>query len=105
MIWLQNGATMAHSNPLDILLLHNHWANRKMIETCLALTSEQFHRTFEIGRGSLHNSIVHILGAMRNWTDMLEGREIRPRIEAGPQRTPDELLAMLEEINTALNES
>jgi uncharacterized damage-inducible protein DinB len=103
MILLHNGEIMPHSNPLDILLIHNHWANRKIIEACAPLTPEQFHRTFEMGRGSVHNTIAHILGAMRAWNDMLNGREPGPRVEAGPQHTCDELLALLEEITADLN--
>jgi uncharacterized damage-inducible protein DinB len=96
---------MAHSNPLDILLLHNHWANQKIFEASALLNSEQFHRTFEMGRGTVHNTMAHILGAMRSWNDMLNGREPGPRVEAGPQRTCDELLALLEEISAALNDT
>jgi uncharacterized damage-inducible protein DinB len=95
--------TMPESNPLEVLLKHNAWATRQILEACPKLTSEQFHRNFEIGRGNLHDATTHILGAMRNWTDMLSGRETRPRLETGPQRTAGELLALLPEIITELD--
>lgn len=86
---------MADSNPLEVLLKHDHWATRQILEACAKLTPEQFHRKFEMGRGSLQETATHILGAMRGWTDMLAGGEPRPRIETEPQRTAEELLALL----------
>jgi len=88
---------MAECNPLEVLLKHNDWATRQLLEACTRLTSEQFHRKFEIGRGNLHDATTHLLGAMRSWTDALVGREPRPRLETGGQRTADELLALLPE--------
>ncbi len=85
-------------NPLDILLEHDRWANRQMIEACAKLTEEQFHRRFEMGPGSLHDTMTHVLGAQRRWGDMLAGREQRPRLEDA-RRTAAELLALLEEIS------
>lgn len=72
---------MALSNPVDVLLAHNRWANDNLINACRSLSEEQFHQRFEMGLGSLHDTIVHIFGAMRGWTDMLAEREIRPRPE------------------------
>jgi len=85
------------SNPLDILLESNRWANRQMLEACANLTEEQFHRRFEMGPGSVHDAMTHVLGAMRGWGDMLAGREQRPRLE-GTRRTAGELLALLDEV-------
>ncbi len=80
---------MPTSDPIDILLRQNRWATRNLLESCEALPSEQFHQRFEIGPGSLHDTITHILAAMRGWGDMLAGRDQRPRLE-GEQRTPQE---------------
>ena len=80
---------MATSNPLDILLAQNRWANRNLIESCSALSDEQFHQRFEMGLGSLHDTITHILGAMRGWGDMLapEGPEVVAQlVEKGTER-------------------
>ena len=74
---------MAESNPLEVLLEHNHWATRQILDALAKLTFEQFHQKFEIGRGNLHDTTTHILGAMRNWTYMLKGEEPPPRLETG----------------------
>ena len=86
------------SNPVELLLTHNRWAMRNIIEACAALTEEQFHQAFEMGPGSLHDTITHMLGAMRGWGDMLANREQRPRLEEGGKRTPAQLLDLLDEI-------
>ena len=64
---------MPTSNPADVLLVHNRWATRNLIEACAKLTREQFHQPFEMGRGSLHRTMVHILSAMQGWGDLLAG--------------------------------
>ena len=48
-----------------------------MIEACAKLNDEQFHQRFEMGPGSVHDTVTHVLGAMRGWGDMLAGREQR----------------------------
>jgi uncharacterized damage-inducible protein DinB len=88
---------MPTSDPLEILLVHNRWATRNLLEACKALPNEQFHQRFDMGPGSLHDTLTHVLGAMRGWGDMLAGREQRDRLE-GTERSPDELLALLDEI-------
>ncbi len=95
---------MPTSDPIEILLSQNRWATRKLLERCADLSPEQFHHRFEMGPGSLHDTITHILGAMRGWGDLLAGREQRPRLE-GEQRTPQELLELLDELADDLEAS
>jgi uncharacterized damage-inducible protein DinB len=73
--------------------------------TCGTLTEEQFHQPFEMGPGSLHDTITHTLGAMRGWGDMLGGREQRPRLEQGGRRSVEELSTLLEEVSDDLEAS
>jgi uncharacterized damage-inducible protein DinB len=92
---------MATSDPIEILLGHDRWATRLIIEACAKLTPEQFHQRFEMGPGSLHDTATHIIGAMRVWADTLAVREQRTRPE-GQRWTTDQLLKMLEEAGTDL---
>jgi uncharacterized damage-inducible protein DinB len=85
------------SNPLEILLTHDRWATRNILDACGRLTPEQFHRRFEMGPGSLHDTTTHIIAAMRGWGDLLAGREQRPRLE-GTHRTIPELIAIHNEV-------
>jgi uncharacterized damage-inducible protein DinB len=73
---------MPTTDPIVILLNHDKWATRQILNTCATLTHEQFHQRFDMGPGSLHDTTTHILGAMRSWGDLLAGREFAPRLEA-----------------------
>lgn len=88
---------MPTSNPVEVLLTHGDWATRQILEACGKLTHEQFHRRFEMGPGSLHDTVTHILGATRRWADLLAAQEERPRLE-GTQRGVEELSALHDEI-------
>jgi len=93
--------TAPHPQPgdtLDIMLEHNAWATREVLRACGALDDGAWHRTFEIGPGSLHDTLTHIVGAMFRWADRIDGapREVRPSIEDGTRRTPIELRALLD---------
>ena len=90
-------AAASTPDALDILLKHDAWATRQVLEACTRLPSEQWHRRFDIGPGSLHDTLTHIVGAMHRWADRLEGppHPIRPSIEDSTQRTPAELLVLL----------
>lgn len=92
---------MAKSDPLDLLLTHNQWANRQILDCCRELTDEQLRRSFDMGVGSLHATMTHVLGAMRGWGDMLAGREQRPRLEESGF-TVDELVALNDELSDDL---
>ena len=95
---------MPTSDPLEILRAHDLWATNNLLEACTKLSSEQFHKRFEMGPGSLHDTITHILGAMQGWGDLLAGREQRPHLE-GTKRTPQELMQRLDEISNDLDVS
>jgi uncharacterized damage-inducible protein DinB len=92
---------MPASNPMDILLAHDRWATGQILAECAKLTPEQFHQRFEMGPGSLHDTINHMLAAMRVWNDLLAGHEQRPRLE-GTKRTIPELTKLLDELTAEL---
>lgn len=96
---------MPTTNPATILLAHNRWANEQMLEACAKLTPEQLHQPFEMGPGSLHNTLAHIAGSTRGWADMLAGLEPKPRIEKGGPYTVDQLRALLTEAMQELDDA
>lgn len=95
---------MPASNPLDILLAHNHWATRSLLDACLPLAPEQFHRRFEIGLGSLHDTFAHMIGAINIWLDILAERTPRP-ISDGKARDVPEYLMLLDAVCAELTEA
>jgi uncharacterized damage-inducible protein DinB len=88
------------SDPYDILLGHNRWANREILKLCAGLSEGEFHKRFEIGPGSLHDTMTHVVGCIDRWADRIGGRELRPSLEgeggAIPRRTVEELLELNE---------
>lgn len=69
------------ADPHLVLLAHDRWANANLYDTCAKLTQDQFTQPFEMGCGSLRNNLVHNLGAMRSWTDVLNEFPARERLE------------------------
>lgn len=79
-----------------ILAGHNLWATRVLIEDAAKLSQEQFHRRFEIGPGSIHDTLRHIVAAMLRWADRIGGQPLRDSIDRDDRRfTPAELLHLL----------
>jgi uncharacterized damage-inducible protein DinB len=92
------------SDPLDILLAHDAWATNELLRVCESLDDSQWHRRFDIGPGSLHDTLTHIVGAMLRWADRIDGppRTLRPSIEDGTRRSPAQLRALLDVAEAAL---
>jgi uncharacterized damage-inducible protein DinB len=89
---------MPENDILPILLSHDRWATVQILDVCGRLTDDQFHRAFDIGPGSLHDTLTHILGATRTWTETLGGWEPRPRPEGdGQRRAPAQLRGLLDQ--------
>ncbi|MGH7244587.1 MAG: DinB family protein [Phycisphaerales bacterium] len=99
----------ATSDPYDILLHHNFWGTREILNACRKLTTEQFTRSIPVGpaeKGGLHANLTHIISVIGRWSDRIAGRT--PRVPLGPAfpgyagpiddrlRTPDELDRILE---------
>jgi len=95
---------MQPTDPAAVLLAHDRWANAHLYETCKQLTSDQIHQSFEMGTGSLHNNLVHNLGAMQGWTDVLNETQQRPRLEEN-QHTLDEIINLQDQIAPAFEQA
>ena len=89
---------MSESDPFQVLLSHDRWATAQLLDACGRLSDEQFHRRFELGPGSLHDAMTHVVSAMRAWTESLAGLESGPRLQDdGRRRTAGELRALHDE--------
>lgn len=99
---------------INILLQHNTWATRELIESARSLDYEEFTQVeFDMGLKTVHDTLLHIVGAMARWSDRLVGRELRP----SPANTstpgqiskkyysPDEFLNLLIQADRDLKES
>lgn len=88
---------MSITEPHAVMIAHDRWANGLLYERCRSLSEEQFHQRFEMGCGSIHDNLVHNLGAMRGWADVLNASESRPRLEMD-RRSIDELVALHDQV-------
>ena len=59
---------------LQLLFQYNLWADRRTLDTCSALTSEQFTRNLGSSHSSVRDTLAHICGAEWSWNERLEGR-------------------------------
>ncbi|MBL8879689.1 MAG: DinB family protein [Phycisphaerales bacterium] len=73
---------------ISIMLESTAWATGALLESCAALSPEQFHQRFEIGPGSVHDTLRHVIGAMLRWADRIGGAPLRPSIEVAGQNSP-----------------
>ena len=92
------------SDPLDILLAHDAWATNELLRVCESLDDSQWHRRFDIGPGSLHDTLTHIVGAMLRWADRIDGppQTVRASIEDGTRRSAAQLRALLADAESSL---
>lgn len=95
---------MQPTDPASVLLAHDRWANHHLYTACKPLTPEQLNQPFEMGTGSIHNNLVHILGAMQGWTDVLNETAFRPRLE-GNQYTLQEIVELCDPISVAFEQA
>src|SRR4051812_2662580 len=65
---------------MDILeryLGYEAWTLRYFIERCREVTNAQLHQQFDIGPGTVHDTVAHIIGNLETWTDLMRGRTVR----------------------------
>src|SRR5450631_4868882 len=56
------------------LFQYNHWANRRVLDACSALSPEQFTRGLGSSFASVRDTLGHIYGAEWIWYERLFGR-------------------------------
>ena len=95
---------MPPTDPHAILLAHDRWANNHLYNACKPLTPEQLNQAFEMGTGSLHNNLVHNLGAMQGWTDVLNESPHRSRLEENTY-TLDQIIELQDPIADAFEQA
>jgi len=90
---------------LEILFEHNLWATAALLDDAARLAPGALQRRFEIGPGSIHDTLRHIIGAMLRWADRVGERPLRPSIERDERaRTVAELRELLERADAELRE-
>lgn len=82
---------------LDRLLGHDEWTTRQVLDRCRELTPAQLVQPFDIGHETIEQTLLHMIGNIEVWTDLM--RERPPRAAATSPRSAwalDELSARFE---------
>lgn len=63
------------NSVLVVQRLHQHraWVNENLLAAASSLSDEQLRRPFEIGQGSVWNSLLHMYAAEFVWLEALQG--------------------------------
>lgn len=65
---------------MDILeryLAYEAWTLRHLIERCRDVPADGLQQPFDIGHGTLHDTVEHIIRNLESWTDLMRGRAER----------------------------
>lgn len=94
-----------NADAIDKLIRYNSWTTGVLIDDAAKLTPEQFHRRFDIGPGSIHETLRHIVGAMLRWADRIGARPLRASIEEGDTLSPARLRELLAQADHELRDA
>jgi uncharacterized damage-inducible protein DinB len=59
---------------LDLMLDHDHWATRQLLDACSGLTEEQLDAEFNVGHRTLRETFGHMIFNIPFWTAFLNGQ-------------------------------
>jgi uncharacterized damage-inducible protein DinB len=78
---------------LDRLLGHDAWTTRQILLRCRELDAAQLHQPFDVGHETVYETLLHMIGNVRTWTDLMNG-EARPGAQSSRHGLSiDELIA------------
>jgi len=64
---------------LDRYLGYEAWTLRHFIIRCREVTPAQLHQSFDIGHGTVHATIDHVISNIEIWTDLMREHPVRRR--------------------------
>src|SRR3712207_2726694 len=59
---------------LDRLLGHDAWTTRLLLGRCRVLSDDQLDQRFDAGLGSVRATLLHAIGNVEVWTELMLGR-------------------------------
>jgi uncharacterized damage-inducible protein DinB len=62
---------------LDRYLGYETWTLRHLIIRCGELSAGQWRQPFDIGHGTVHETLAHIIANLEVWTDLMRQRPLR----------------------------
>jgi uncharacterized damage-inducible protein DinB len=70
---------------LDRLLQHDAWTTGRVLDFVQALPDEQLDQKFDVGHGTIRETLRHMVGNIEVWMDLMAERPVRD----GPQGPRD----------------
>jgi uncharacterized damage-inducible protein DinB len=64
---------------------HDAWTTRQILERFRELDDSQLHQAFDIGHETVYDTLVHMIGNVRTWTDLMNGVVIVSVIRRSPE--------------------
>jgi uncharacterized damage-inducible protein DinB len=83
-------------DPLDLLLDHDHWATRRLLDASGGLTDAQLDREFDIGHRTLRDTFGHMIFNVPFWTALLAGQPAEAGYSADAQPDDHSLAALVD---------
>jgi uncharacterized damage-inducible protein DinB len=81
---------------LDLLLDHDHWATRQLLDASDGLTDAQLDQPFDIGHRTLRETFGHMIFNVPFWTAFLTGQPVDGGHSADAQPTDRSLAALID---------
>lgn len=81
-----------HVSDLRTLYEYTNWANTRVFDTADHATAEQLLAPQSAGRGSIRDTLVHMVNGQRNWLSWWDGsgeRDASLRVPLDPAAFPD----------------
>ncbi len=69
---------MVQLDTVRAMLGYDDWANDTILRAAMPLTDEQLDRPFDMGRGTLRKTLLHIVCAEQVWVARWQGRAETP---------------------------
>ena len=69
---------MFHFNSVGAILRYNDWANGHILHAAMPLTDEQLDRPFDMGRGTLRRTLLHVWAGEHVWVERWQGHTETP---------------------------
>lgn len=90
-------------NTLREIFAYNDWANGTMLRIAEGLNNADLDHPFELGLGSIRDTLSHIWAAERVWQDRWEGRSAKDaaRLFEPSKRSVGEVAGLLREVGRA----
>src|SRR5262245_54828692 len=82
---------------LDRYLGYEQWTTRHIISRCQELSNAQLHQSFDMGHGTVHETLGHMIRNIEGWTALMRGV---PKADAPP--IPDNAQAYLARFDPAM---